>query len=706
MKLFPTRSNSDLRAAIAGVPPGGSVVLIVGSAVSMSPPSNLPSVGVFKAGVFGALSDLKGAKENPVTAGLLQRYGRAEYWRELRYRQRRQLPFEAFLGALHEAAPGVVKEIFTEGFCAPSFRQANINHRGIAMHARDLAAREVRVDVVTTNYDLCLESAFEGVGLSLAGVPPGRGRTRELISAGNPKVTLRKVHGSADDFGSMVFTFRAVSQCRADASIERALECLRSANVVIVAGYSGSDLDIRPTIAAMLADNAAPQLYWLHHDEAGFWADLAEQPFRQRFVQSIAKWSSLVPCNLKVADSGQNYLALSAGAPASAPSGEDFHSVIKQAVGRLSMDDLRVFLALIGDSLESSDATALLEDHPRRLALAHVVLEAHAHSGNNDEAIALGAKFLTDRRLRPWPRARIAARCAADRVMQGKFTPDLLPLNLRAVGEYLRAWVLTPRLWLPLSCKGRLQNEFRDTNEAEDYEAALDAQHCLLHNLIRVAAFAVKRRSGTLRSASMLLWRLVAWYVVHRLKRCAEKRPALRDEGSMLREVLEARCYTGHFPADTDQERADVGHIMEMLEQVEAGHAVACVHLTLGRGYTFQRKYDAALREFLLGLKWVAGGEERNTIQKCAGNAARLAFYLRDGKPVSYPGGLVEPAGSRLAYGQLMEFIDTYPSTTPSTMPAESLLAECLSAVQADKRAKVSQEFLAKADPDEWPFLF
>jgi len=705
MGPFLTRSHADLNAALARMHPGESVVFIVGATISVPPPSNLPSVETFKAGVFDALSQIQDVSKDSFLVRLIDRYRTKEFWQELKYKQGRQLPFEAFLGALHEATPKAVEQIFAEGFCSSSFRQPNFNHQGLVACARNLTARGVHVDVVTTNYDLCLESAFQQCGLPLGRVPHGSGRARILTSPIGAGVTLRKLHGSADDFKSMVLTFRAVSQCRIDPSIKRALECLQAAKVIIVAGYSGSDLDVRPAMGAILAEHAGTELYWLHHDESKFWADIEGQPFRRRFVETIAKWSGLVPCNLLVSDH-HNCLAAFADTTIATQGGADFPAVIERAVGQFSPDDVRLFLAFITESLESSDAIELLDRHPRRLALAHLVLEAHTHRAENDKAIELGGQFLTDRRLRPWQRARLAARCATDRIMQGKYTQDLLPLNRRAVWEYSRAWIKTPHLWGLLVGTGPPRREFRDADEAEDYEAALDAQYCLLHNLIRVAALAAKRPRGVLRSLVLWPWRPAAWWVVRRLKRCARKRPSLRDEGSMLREVLEARCYTGKFPAGTPKEQAEIEHVLEILGQVEAGHAIACVHLTLGRGYTFRRKLAEALREFLFGLKWVAGGEEHNTIRKCAGNAARLAFFLRDGQPASHPNNLAKPAAPRAAYDYLINSIDAYLTGVSSAAPAELLFAEYLAVTDVAKREEAEREFLGKANPCAWPFLF
>ena len=157
------------------------------------------------------------------------------------------LPFEAFLDTLGVGADlSPLLELFTGG-------EPNANHHVLAKLARKGYVRTI----CTTNFDLLIERALVSEGLER-----GKGFNVyyradqfDAIAWDAKSVSVIKLHGSVEDFQSIVATLRQVATRNLHDSQRRLIDKIFSTGphqAVLVLGYSCSDIfDISPQIEAI-----------------------------------------------------------------------------------------------------------------------------------------------------------------------------------------------------------------------------------------------------------------------------------------------------------------------------------------------------------------------------------------------------------------------------------------------------------------------
>ena len=202
-------------------------VLLLGSVVSYLHPTCLPTGGAVSAMLLDLLF------KDPDEAG--------ESWPRWLREDAETLPFEVVIGSHPK-----VDDPSTEHAIASLFgaRESNAVHREVAaaVEAGILSA------VVTTNYDLALDAGFSAGSILVTDedctewLQRGRGRPRPLL----------KVHGSAELPDSLVYALvgkHGEKPLLPGAPKFDALSTILSHRPLIVAGYSGRDLDVCPAIA-------------------------------------------------------------------------------------------------------------------------------------------------------------------------------------------------------------------------------------------------------------------------------------------------------------------------------------------------------------------------------------------------------------------------------------------------------------------------
>lgn len=167
------------------------------------------------------------------------------------------IPFEGFM---EDIADNVNVEpiigIFATGW-------PNVNHWALALLSKVGFARLI----VTTNFDLLFERAFNTIGLEFhRSVNEQQFSTIEK-NINSSSALLIKLHGSADDFDSIRTTLRTVAARTLSTermSIIRSLFSTGPHELVLVLGYSCSDrYDISPQIESI--ESARKQVLLLNH---------------------------------------------------------------------------------------------------------------------------------------------------------------------------------------------------------------------------------------------------------------------------------------------------------------------------------------------------------------------------------------------------------------------------------------------------------
>jgi hypothetical protein len=212
-------TSADMRRLTAQ----GSVTLFLGAGVSNWQPTNLPTGGDFTCGVFDVLFD---------TAGMPPVRGK-----DLDDLQRSfgSLPFEMLLQRCptQSTLRGALAEMF-------SVDTANPVHAAVSA----LAASGVVHSIVTTNYDLALDTALRDAGAPLRPIV-----RKTLLSSRGERIYF-KIHGSADDPETLVYRLLLESRLK-PWKREILASCVEGRHLLLI-GYSGADFEICPELAHMM----------------------------------------------------------------------------------------------------------------------------------------------------------------------------------------------------------------------------------------------------------------------------------------------------------------------------------------------------------------------------------------------------------------------------------------------------------------------
>lgn len=242
------------------------IVLLIGSAVSFSPPTCCPSVGhirnelVLKPLENRIRTGIASGDFSPETLTLLERIRndeRSHHHAVPLTRDVDELPFEQFMGCLSRANRDVADRI-VQAACGPAEHgEPNHNHIAAALLGASLldAGKADTVTFLTTNYDMGLEQAIQGrvtgaghfVPIStIAGFVPAV--STQLPSGKSLQVV--KLHGCIKR-GLLVYAFSQMA--RLVYETKRLFNVLRDLSggsglptLYLTLGYSFSDPDLRP----------------------------------------------------------------------------------------------------------------------------------------------------------------------------------------------------------------------------------------------------------------------------------------------------------------------------------------------------------------------------------------------------------------------------------------------------------------------------
>ena len=197
--------------------------ILVGSGISLWQPTNLPTGQDFTKGVLQAVfAPASGVPIfNPADQNLLDELLDS-------------LPFEMLLERCPDQHKIGSLLATLYGATAP-----NPIHEALAAMAGNGAVQSI----ITTNYDLALDSALDKIGAPL---------TKIALESHIPRTTSRlyfKVHGSADDPCSLVYSIRLESRLPAWKRLVLS-RCINNRPLLIL-GYSGLDFELCPEISCL-----------------------------------------------------------------------------------------------------------------------------------------------------------------------------------------------------------------------------------------------------------------------------------------------------------------------------------------------------------------------------------------------------------------------------------------------------------------------
>ncbi len=161
----------------------------------------------------------------------------------------------------NEAYPEVVLECLcaaygrkgvTERLCAllnPPDRKPNICHEVIAQ-----LCKQGRVQgILTTNFDTFMEQALQEQGVAFQVVADNKLKQE-------PSLPLIKAHGTIEDMASLVFT-RGEYYLGLSEGLRNFLTANMKGSTLVIAGYSGNDIDIFPFIRSLILKNTFDKVH-------------------------------------------------------------------------------------------------------------------------------------------------------------------------------------------------------------------------------------------------------------------------------------------------------------------------------------------------------------------------------------------------------------------------------------------------------------
>jgi hypothetical protein len=214
-------------------------VILIGSGVSMWQPTDLLTGNEFVDQLFDLIFPESFLNDDPRTKPIVEENFKGCYHKDLP-----GFPFEV----LFEGCPRKEKitPIFKNIFSTEKF---NPIHEALAEHFLSGGFSAV----ITTNYDLCLDSLF---GFTDTAEVSDIARIVTQDDFDSDKITERriyfKIHGSADDMRGETLVFALSQESRLPKwKRELLYKIFEQHPVLLILGYSGSDFEICPELSAM-----------------------------------------------------------------------------------------------------------------------------------------------------------------------------------------------------------------------------------------------------------------------------------------------------------------------------------------------------------------------------------------------------------------------------------------------------------------------
>jgi hypothetical protein len=208
------------------------VVALLGSGISLWAPSDLPTGGEFKTGVFQALfHDDHGSPIDP-NPHLLNRYYKLLPFEIVNERCPDEDTIREFLKSIYHAyRPNPIHELFAR-----------------LMRVRSISS------IITPNYDCCMDAAIAAeyqVTVSQVMGDVRRVIFKEQSVEANDLIdpVYFKIHGSTDDVTGQSLVFRLGQEGVLDPWKRKLFRKLIRGKTLFIMGYSGTDFDICPEIS-------------------------------------------------------------------------------------------------------------------------------------------------------------------------------------------------------------------------------------------------------------------------------------------------------------------------------------------------------------------------------------------------------------------------------------------------------------------------
>lgn len=212
-------------------------VVLVGSGISDFAPTNLPSGYRFSTDLVDLLAS-----------------GSVVRWPSWLRQDAKYLPFEALMEGYpeQEQLPSTIAALYGRNDICPNALHSEL--------ARALT-QNIFSAIITTNYDLALESCFVEHDKNVTTVV----RERDYLAwcAGDPRLPVYwKIHGTAAPGFEDTLVFNLAAEHRMEDWKRRFLSGLIDGRALIVIGYSGRDFDICPEISLL---DKVESVVWLKH---------------------------------------------------------------------------------------------------------------------------------------------------------------------------------------------------------------------------------------------------------------------------------------------------------------------------------------------------------------------------------------------------------------------------------------------------------
>jgi SIR2-like domain len=603
-------SNPELTRSVLELSPTSTSVIFLGSYVSVPPPSSIPSISDTRSlvlqGVRNAL--LTQSRDSSLDSiHLVDRFITDDLANRITGMQ-----FEAFMEAVKTATPG---RFFSDqsSWLAAESSKPNHNHVAIAHIAKTLRQRGVNIEIITTNYDLCLEAAFDLICAVDTPNVEDSVVTRHIHVNGH-SIEYAKIHGCITSNRSLVTTLDAVAQCREFVAATRVLSAITRADLVLFAGYSASDLDLRP--ALLRAIQSCPgRCYWSILSESVHLNSLASNPFRKAFFDNIG--CKYVTCDLNSHESACNPLmsianALDGTIPSHATSNGSPAAAHNAPI--YEIDEAKRILIELCDKLKVDDALvvpppSIDSDRTRLLRLL-----AHGHGARYDE----GLRYAHDvcRSLStPWSRAYCASLGALYEGLKK-------PLGLKNIYEHM--WALY-HLFL-----ARVHHIFSTTQRIED--TLLNKAQCLhlwqhVIGKLVVLIYAKVPRPVTVPARLILRFSLVLMLngLARRDILAFRQLASLERELAARREFMEIQLLA-HRPFDENEAQV----ILDASFQLADYHLLANAYISFGRGACVAKCWDDATKYYMRATQSALLGTDDSLIRKALGELLRLLYFQNE----------------------------------------------------------------------------
>jgi SIR2-like protein len=230
----------------------------IGSTVSVDPPSCCGSVNKIRHGIISSLhSALDGHEELSLPIlDLIEFFNDKLSYDDLPQicKNILDIPFEQFMACLHKANPRVTLEV-TQQY-AGTDATPNHHHEALALISKNLlSTNKIKsVTIFTTNYDNCIEKAFDKCGISSLELCQTGDIVTYKLEYNNKKIRIIKPHGCAKIEDSLIFASHQMGKLLKLNWEQDILNCIPDFDLLLFVGYGFVDPDLYGLLNSITKD--------------------------------------------------------------------------------------------------------------------------------------------------------------------------------------------------------------------------------------------------------------------------------------------------------------------------------------------------------------------------------------------------------------------------------------------------------------------